>query len=685
MGEAPGAGAGAGGGAEGAEPAVSRRESFAADLAADEAHLRLMATSDLHMALAPWDYSTDAPGGPPGLAGVAALAGRLRAASGASLLFDCGDFLQGSAMADHVGLERGLAPGETHPMIAAMNAAGYDAVTLGNHEFDYGLPFLETALARARFPVVTSNLVRRLGPSPLRDTPFRRPRLLRELSLPLAGGGTAPLRLGVIGLCPPHVLAWVGARLDGDLATRGMLEAAAAHAAALRREGADLVVALVHAGIGADGPGAADEPGGPDTATALSLALATDLDALMLGHSHQVFPAATLEVAAADSPARGGGAVDARSGRLGGRPAVMPGVRGSHLGVIDLVLARDRQGGWRPRRAEARALAVPPPPGDCTIRRATRRLHAATRAHMARSIGQSRLRLHSHFALIAESPALRLMAEAQRHWAREAMRGRPGADLPIVSAVTPFRAGGASGPGHFTDIPPGPLCLRHLHDLCEFANMLRILCLSGVEVAAWLERSAATYARLGPDRPDTPLLAPGAAPYACDILDGVGYALDLGRPALHAPDGRPLAPAADAPRDPRAPPPQGPGDRSRDGRLRELTLDGRPMAPEARVLLVTNDFRVAGGGRYPGALARRVVLESRETTRDALRRHIEARGAIAPPPAAAGWRLIAPRGSTALFDTAPAAAGHLDGIAAFAPEPLGLTRDGFLRLRLHFG
>lgn len=659
---------------------VSRLESFRADLAADEAHLRLLSTADLHMTIGPWDYLSDAPGGPPGLSGVADLVTRLRAEAGASLLLDCGDFLQGGPMADYYGLDRGLAPGETHPMIAAMNAAGYDAVTLGNHEFDYGLPFLDAALRMARFPVVATNIVRRRGAGPLEDQPRHALRLIRELRLTLPDGSLAPLRVGLLGLCPPQALAWAGGRPDEHLAARGVLEAAAAHAAALRSEGADLVVALVHGGI-AEGAGRAGADSG-----ALDLAQAGGLDVLLLGHAHDVFPATPPATEhrpwhdgrPLDAHAAGpvlsdgqmplsGRAVDGRSGRLGGRPAVMPGANGSHLGVVDLVLARQPGGGWHQRRCTVRALPVPPPPAHSPILQAVARAHAATRRHAARPIGHTSVRLHSHFALLADCPALRLVAAAQRRWAEGALEGRPERDLPILSAVTPFRAGGPAGPRHFTDIPPGPLRLRHLHDLCAFPNAMCILRLSGTEVAAWLERSAGVYARLAPDRPDTPLLPPGAAAYNCDILDGLSYVLDLGRMPRHAPDGRRMACGGDGP-----------------GRVRGLAHAGQPVRPEDAFLLVTNDFRAAGGGRFPGAETAHLVLETRQTTRTALIEHVRAEAVVPASSGTSGWRLTAPPGSTTLFDTAPAAAEHLEAIAELDPEPLGLTPEGFLRLRLHF-
>jgi 2',3'-cyclic-nucleotide 2'-phosphodiesterase/3'-nucleotidase len=609
------------------------------------------------MALQPWDYHAETAAAPPGLSGVLALADQLRHEVPATLLFDCGDFLQGGPMADYLAFENGLAPGQVHPMIAAMNAAGYAAVALGNHEFNYGLPFLERALEQARFPVLCSNLVRARGAHPLLDRPLVTPHLLLPVTL---AAGLPPLRLGLIGLAPPQVLQWERDQLAGRLQARPMAEAARAHVAALRGAGAELVVALVHGGILPEGDAPDAAPGrdaGAAADTALALAKLDGLDAMLLGHAHEVFPGPRF---------RGLPGVEEREGRVLGKPAVMPGLQGSHLGMIDLALDLAPEG-WRLARATVRALPVPRPVRPaalCPVRRATAAAHAATRAHMARPVGRTAVALHSYFAPLADGPALRLVAAAQRRWAEGAVAGRPEARLPVLSAVAPFRLGGRAGPLHYTDVPAGPLLLRHLHDLYAFPNTLRLLRLTGAEVAEWLERTAGLYSRLDPNRADMPLLAAESPGYSFDMIHGLDYVLDLGASPRYGPDGRLL-------------------DRSAH-RLRGLSLAGRPLAPEAEVLLVTNNYRAAGGGGFPGTGPDARVVASGETNRAALRAHLRACPEIDGRPAAGGWRLTAPPGATALYDTGPGAARHLSEIAALGPETLGLTRQGFLRLRLRF-
>ena len=118
---------------------------FAVQAAAGQAHLRIMETTDLHVAVFPYDYYADAPNDTLGLARTAAIIDSIRAEAGNSILVDNGDVIQGNPMGDYIAYEKGLT-NEPHPIIAAMNVLGYEAGTLGNHEFNYGLEFLDAAI-----------------------------------------------------------------------------------------------------------------------------------------------------------------------------------------------------------------------------------------------------------------------------------------------------------------------------------------------------------------------------------------------------------------------------------------------------------------------------------------------------------------------------------------------------------
>ena len=102
--------------------------------------IRIVETTDLHMQILPFDYFTDQPDRTKGLVQLADQIVSLQSApDGLTLLFDNGDFLQGNPLADLIA-ENGL-HNAVHPMIGAFATLRYDAVALGNHEFNYGLAF----------------------------------------------------------------------------------------------------------------------------------------------------------------------------------------------------------------------------------------------------------------------------------------------------------------------------------------------------------------------------------------------------------------------------------------------------------------------------------------------------------------------------------------------------------------
>src|SRR5262245_8779705 len=110
---------------------------------AETVRIRVLATTDLHGNIYPYDYYTGKPAAR-GLAAIAPIIARERAASPNTLLIDCGDTIQGAPIeAVFQARVRTSAPGAQlpeDPMMLAMNALRYDAMTVGNHEFNFGLP-----------------------------------------------------------------------------------------------------------------------------------------------------------------------------------------------------------------------------------------------------------------------------------------------------------------------------------------------------------------------------------------------------------------------------------------------------------------------------------------------------------------------------------------------------------------
>ncbi|MCC5972626.1 MAG: bifunctional 2',3'-cyclic-nucleotide 2'-phosphodiesterase/3'-nucleotidase [Rubellimicrobium sp.] len=612
--------------------------------------LRILATTDLHMHLMPHDYFTDTRDDSVGLVRTASLIERLRAeAPGAVVLVDNGDFLQGNPLADWMAEPDSLSS-RVHPMIAAMNRLGYDAGTLGNHEFNYGLEFLRQVLSQARFPVVSANLA-------LRDPaagPLVPPFAVLPRMIACSDGQVLPLRIGLLGVAPPQVTRWDAVVLGDRVVATDIVKAARLALPRLRAAGADLVVALCHSGIGPE-----HHAEGMENA-AVPLAALDGIDAIVTGHVHGVFPGDGF--AASD-------AVDPRRGRLHGKPAVMAGFFGSHLGRIDLTLAVDGAG-WRVAGADVGVHPVAARRDGGTARplvrihrplaRSAVPLHRAIRDRIRAPIGETALPLHSYFAMVAPDRALQVVSDAQKAFARRILAGRPEAGLPLVSAVAPFRFGGQGGPGNYIDIPAGRLAMRHASELYPYPNSVCILALPGRAIGDWLERSAAAFCRIEQGQCDQPLLTPGFPPYLFDVLDGVTCTFDLTRPAASTPAGESV-----------------PGG---GGRVRDLRLGGRPLDPDRAVLVVTNSYRAGGGGGFEAALQGESLHEDTRTVRDLVLDHVAASGRLAPD-APAHWRFAPLPGTGAWFDTGPGALAH-EAPAGIAPS--GPARGGFHRFTLRF-
>lgn len=621
--------------------------------ARDTVRLRLLATSDLHMHIHPHDYVANRAGAPLGLARTAGLIARMRARAANSLLFDNGDFLQGSALGDHAATN--WRPGDPdlgpHPIIAAMNSLGYDAIGLGNHDFNYGLDFLRAVIADARFPVVASNALPRDG-RPLA------PRWLRiDRDVQDEAGRTHRLRIGIVSFVPAQTALWDRHILGDTLQTPDILASAAEVLPHLRAEGVDIVIALAHTGIG---PGFA---GSEDEGAALALAATGEIDAIIAGHSHLVFPLPS-------APSLDGTGINVARGRLHGVPTVMPGAMGSHLGVIDLTLYPLAGGGWQvgPSRARVMPVAIRGRDGRLRTRslpvpeimKVTARDHLATMAHMNRPIGTLLKPLTTHFARVADTAVMRLTAAALADHAAKSARGTPLQDLPVLAAVAPFRAGGRSGPEHFTNLPDGLLRERHLLDLYTFDNEFRAVTIGREGLLDWLERSVAAFRTIRPGCADQPLIDPAFPSYNFDMIPGLTYAVDLSQPPRFDNEGRLISP--------------------RSQRIVDLAWQGRPLGPDDRFLLATNSYRLAARAVFETSPDASLALSDATACRDVLREAM-ARGLPndnSPP----RWHLRLPEGATVLFETAlEADARGLQG-TGLTGTPLGRTTQGYQLFRL---
>lgn len=627
---------------------------FSANASTNQAHLRIMETTDLHVHVFPYDYYADKPRDAVGLARTASLIKGIRDEASNSLLIDNGDFLQGNPMGDYIAYERGMKEGDTHPVIQAMNTLGFDASTLGNHEFNYGLDFLIKSLSGANFPVVNANVALEMGSDPTKDKTLVPPYVILDHKVTDGGGAEHAIKVGLIGFVPPQILNWDRRHLEGNVQTRDIIETAKAYIPQIKEQGADIIIALSHSGIGA-----ADASDGMENAS-VPLAGLDGIEAILTGHSHLVFPSPKYADFAG---------VDVDAGTLMGTPATMGGFWGSHMGLIDLLIEKDGNK-WRVVSAESEARPISKRnedrsvsalvESDDAILGSVQVEHDATLAYVRRAVGKTDAPLHSYFALVADDPSVQIVSIAQLWYIEQMMKGTEHEGLPILSAAAPFKAGGRGGPEYFTDVPKGDVAIKNVSDLYLYPNTARAVRVTGQQVKDWLERSAGIFNQVTPGAQDVVLLNPAFPSYNFDVIDGVEYQIDLSQPSKYDTKGELLDANA--------------------SRIANLTFDGQPLDMEAEFIIATNNYRAGGGGKFPGATSDTTVFEGPDTNRDVIVRYIVEKGTISPR-ADSNWSFAPMEGTTVLFDTGPAAKAYLDQVDVQIEEA-GAGPDGFARFRI---
>ncbi|HSO48013.1 MAG TPA: bifunctional 2',3'-cyclic-nucleotide 2'-phosphodiesterase/3'-nucleotidase [Rhizobiaceae bacterium] len=629
---------------------------FSAHAAANQAHLRIMETTDLHVHVMPYDYYGDKPNDTMGLARTASIIDAIRAEAQNSILVDNGDFLQGNPMGDWIAYERGMKDGDLHPVIQGMNLLGFDCSTLGNHEFNYGLDFMFKVLDGAKFPFVCANLTKgTLAADGRNDELFLKPYIIIDRNIRDGAGNEHPIRIGLIGFVPPQIMTWDAKHLEGKANARDIVAAARAWVPQMREEGANIVIALSHSGMGQ-----ADYAENLENA-AIPLAAVEGIDAIVTGHSHLDFPGPKFD----NMPG-----VDNKAGLISGKPGVMAGFWGSHLGLIDLLLEHDG-GKWRvvSSTSEARPIynrdenrkVVPLVESKPEVEAAVKQEHEATLAYVRTPVGKTSAPLHSYFALVADDPSVQIVSQAQVWYVKQLLKGGQHESLPVLSAAAPFKAGGRGGAEYYTDVPAGDVAIKNVADLYLYPNTVRAVLITGADVKEWLEMSAGMFNRIEPGKADQPLVNPAFPSFNFDVIDGVTYKIDLSQPAKYNDKGEVVDASA--------------------SRITDLMFEGKPVDPAQQFVVATNNYRAGGGGNFPGINASRIIVEAPDTNRDVIVRYIVDQGTINPS-ADFNWSFAAMPDTTVTFETGPKAKEYIGSVTSVKIEPAGDGAEGFALYRI---
>ena len=568
-------------------------------------NLRIMETTDVHMYLANYDYFSQSKSETLGFANTATLIKQARAEVKNSLLVDNGDLIQNSPLGDYEAFIRKdqILSGAQHVVFKAMNQLDYDVGNLGNHEFNFGLTFLDATLAGANFPYINANVYIDDGDSDASNDENRyTPYYLQNKQVIDTSGNTHQLTIGYIGLTPPQIMQWDKAHLDGKVIVKDMLETANKFVPEMKQKGADLIIAIPHSGLTASAYESMAEN------TALHLSKIPQIDAILFGHNHRVFPGDP----AYDNFEQAG--IDNENGKLNGVPAVMPGFFGNHLGIIDLKLEKTANGKWTvaASKVENRAIAkgsvrkgnfVDLAEADQSILEAIDKEHQATIKWVNSPFAVTSTPIYSYFSLVQDDPSIQIVADAQIAWGKQFIQGTELDGLPVLSAAAPFRAG-RNGPEDYTYVAAGEIALLDTVSLYIFPNTVRVVRLTGTDIKEWLERSAGQFNQIDPNTSEPQSILNLAFPnFDFDVIDGVTYKIDVTQASRYDLEGKLVNDKAE--------------------RISDLRFNGKPVDLKAEFLVVTNNYRASGGGHFPNINPNaREVFEGPDENRGILRNYI---------------------------------------------------------------
>lgn len=552
--------------------------------------LRIIETTDLHGNMMNYDYFKDQYIDTFGLAKTANLIHQARKELKNSVLVDNGDLIQGSPMADYA-LNKGLNKGETHPVYKALNTLDYVVGNIGNHEFNFGLDFLQKSLAGANFPYVNANVF-----DAKTNKPYFRQYIILDKPVVDREGKQHTIKIGYIGFVPPQIMQWDKLNLEGKVIVKDITETAKQLVPEMKKQGANIIVAIPHSGVSAEQYKALAEN------SVYYLSQVEGINAIMFGHSHGVFPSEDFK----SLPN-----TDISTGNINHVPAVMPGQWGSHLGVVDLVIEGDKAN-WKviSGKSEARpifdiknkkALVG----SDKNITNALRDDHEGTREFVGKPIGKVSTDINSYLALVEDTSALQIISDAQIDYVKQFVQGDPDLDgLPILSAIAPFKAGGRKNdPSAYVDVKKGDLTFRNAADIYLYPNILSAVKITGKDVKEWLECSAGVYNQIdiNSSQPQYLINWDKFRTYNFDTIDGVSYQIDITKPARYDGNCQLINPDSE--------------------RIVNLTYQQKPIASNQAFLIATNNYR-AYTGTFPGTGGKNVKFNSPDDLRVILSAYI---------------------------------------------------------------
>lgn len=434
----------------------------------DEVHLTILGTTDVHGNIYDWAYE-DAEEDDRGLAKIATVVNKVREENPNTLLIDNGDIVQGTILTDDIyntDLE------EPNPMIDVMNFMEYDAMTLGNHEFNFGLDLIEKMKAEAEFPILAANITYKED-----DSYLVQPYTVKEV---------AGVNVGIIGFTTPNIPRWDGEKVE-DLNFAGLKESTKQKVDELKEnEDVDIIIATAHAGL--------DEEYGNDDAARTIVEEVPEIAAFLVGHDHEI-----VEEYIGDTPV--GGVED----------------MGKQVVKFDLTIQND-DNTWLVSDSDVNIINVEEYEADEELKEYAKEYHETTTAYIAKEIGEATGDFHPQ-SEIKGIPEAQIRDTAVMDLINQVQLDHTDAD---VSAAALFKKD--------SNIEEGPVTYADVFDIYKFPNTLKLVEVTGAELKDYMEWSANYYNTYEPGDINISF-NPEMEDYKYDMFAGVDYKIDLSKPA----------------------------------------------------------------------------------------------------------------------------------------------------------
>lgn len=430
-------------------------------------------TTDVHGRVRAWDYYANQAEAVRGLTRAATIVDSVRAANpGRVILLDAGDLLQGNPLA-YVAAR--VSTTRTNPIIAAMNAMHYDAAAIGNHEYNYGVPYLDSAVRQATFPFLSANTYR-INPDGVHA--------YNAWTIVERDG----VKVGIVGATTPGVMVWDAANISGRLRFGDIVPAVRQAVQEVRGAGANVVVVTMHSGLNEASSYDTVSTGLPSENVAARVASEVEgIDLLLYGHSHK----------------------EQRGTMIGTTLLIQPKNWATSVDIAHLTVTRSG-GRWTVTDRRSDLVQAAGHAEDPTVLAATEAVHRETIAYVTTPIGTTAERWSADSARIKDTPIIDFMLETERKAA--------GTDLASTAAFS-------------TDavLGPGPITIAQVAQLYPYDNTLRAVRITGKQLREYLEFSSRYYPT--PSSPTAPLAPDPRIPgYNFDIVSGVDYVIDVSRP-----------------------------------------------------------------------------------------------------------------------------------------------------------